>query len=435
MDREQDTLRTGRPAHSDGQTSDAILRDIERTRGAMDHTLDALAERIHPRQLLDDAVDLFRSDSAAGQKFRRNAQEWGGRAWGELRDNPVPALLIGAGIAWLAFGSRREERDLYYPSHAEMERPDFTTVPDDFVEMDADYDMDTYVGSCPTGIGEANPSGEEIDDALTSRVRGRRAEEIGRDEKEAHGRLRRAGEAAREKGREVGDALREKATGAKDRMRSGASKAESAVADAGHAMRSSMSEGRQRAGDRMHAMRESASSMGYRARDRGRRMQQHTMESMRENYDVAREQAREAVDEYPMAVAAGALAMGLLAGVLAPRTRHEDRLMGARSDQMKDTARAVASETVERAKETATASAAAAANAMQDEGLAPDQVAEKVSRVASEVTASAKESLKDENLSAEELKEKLRHVGEDAMETAKSEMEKHRSEMSEERYE
>lgn len=450
MDREQDTLRTNRKAHPDGHSSDAILRDIERTRGAMDNTLEELGDRMHPRQLLDDAMDLFRSDSAAGKKFRRNAKRWGGRAVDEVRDNPIPALLIGAGIAWLAFGSREEdEEELYYPSHGERYRPGSTSMPDDAMDlMEADYDMDTMVGSCPTGIAGAEPSGEEIDEALmartghptgeeieegiTSRTTNHSAEDIGRDDEAAHGRLRRAGHAAREKARNAGESARERAADARDRVRSGASNAKGKVAGAGHTMRSKAGRGMHRAGERMHDWREGASDMGHRARRRGRRMQQRTADSLRENYYIAREQASEAVEEYPMAVAAGALAMGLLAGILMPRTRREDALMGPQSDAVKDTARSVASETAERAKETAVSSAAAAANTMEEEGLSPDQLVEKASHVAQETKETFNESLEEESLSPEQLKEKLRHVGEEAKQMAKEEAEKHREAMSEE---
>lgn len=442
MDREQDTLRTDRRTQADGRSSDAILRDIERTRGAMDETLEELGDRLHPRQLLDDAIDLFRSDSVAGKSFRRNTRRWGRRAMDEVRDNPMPALLIGAGLAWMAFGSRHDDDDeaYYYESRAEFEGPGFGPMPgegfDDaeYAESDygPDYGMDTVVGSCPTGIEGDEPMGDEIAEAITSHAPNRDVDRIGRDEEGAHGRLRRAGQSARDKAREAGQATREKASEAGDRLRSGASKVKNKVKHAGSAVRSKSSRGIHRTGERMHELRENASDMGYRARQRGRRMRQRAGASMRENYDYARDYASEAVDEYPMAVAAGAVAMGVIAGILMPRTAHEDEWLGEQSDALKETAKSVAGESVERAKETAVASAAAAANTMEEEGLAPDQLVEKASRVAREASESAKEALKEESLTRQDLKEKLQHVGEEAKQTAKSEADKHREAMSEE---
>ena len=53
------------PPPYDHASSDEIRRDIDRTRHEMDHTLEELETRLHPRHLLDDVLDLFRSGGPA----------------------------------------------------------------------------------------------------------------------------------------------------------------------------------------------------------------------------------------------------------------------------------------------------------------------------------------------------------------------------------
>lgn len=80
--------------------SDRIRRDIERTRYAMDQTIDALERRLGPRGLTDRVVRSVRSDGGGG--VRRELER-------QVRDHPVPLALMGLGLGWLAveqaFGS------------------------------------------------------------------------------------------------------------------------------------------------------------------------------------------------------------------------------------------------------------------------------------------------------------------------------------------
>lgn len=70
------------------RSSDEIRRDIDRTRSAMDETVDALGSRLSPGELMEEAWGAIK-----GQ----------GRGAGDVvRDHPVPLALMGLGVAWLA---------------------------------------------------------------------------------------------------------------------------------------------------------------------------------------------------------------------------------------------------------------------------------------------------------------------------------------------
>lgn len=85
-----------RPAAS----PDQLEREIARTRAEIDRKLALLQERLSPRRV---AGQVAGSVGAQGGAFARNL----GSA---LRDNPVPALLLGIGVLWLMVASRPNGR-------------------------------------------------------------------------------------------------------------------------------------------------------------------------------------------------------------------------------------------------------------------------------------------------------------------------------------
>jgi hypothetical protein len=71
-------------------------REIERTRADIDRTLAALRHRLSRTALIDRVLRTTRDESGA---FVAGI----GRT---VRDNPIPALVLGAGLAWLVTASR-----------------------------------------------------------------------------------------------------------------------------------------------------------------------------------------------------------------------------------------------------------------------------------------------------------------------------------------
>ncbi|WP_237217721.1 DUF3618 domain-containing protein, partial [Falsiroseomonas oryziterrae] len=103
-------MSTSTTSSGNGERSAAeIEREVERNRARLVNTAEELKERVSPSQLADQMVEWVRSSGG---------REFAGNLGASLRDNPLPVLMIGAGIAWLAFGGRSEarSRDLYGPS-------------------------------------------------------------------------------------------------------------------------------------------------------------------------------------------------------------------------------------------------------------------------------------------------------------------------------
>jgi len=89
--------------HESHRRPDQILAEIDRTRGAMDRTLSEIEQRLSPRRILDEGFDYVRNSGAT--EF---AQNLGGAA----KQNPLPVVLAGIGIAWLmTLGRQPAQRD------------------------------------------------------------------------------------------------------------------------------------------------------------------------------------------------------------------------------------------------------------------------------------------------------------------------------------
>ena len=86
------------------KTSAEVEREVEATRGQIDQTVEALKEKMQPRELFDEATRIMGS---ASNKTLTMVVE-------QARANPIPLALIGAGVAWLVFEQTRKGRtDIY----------------------------------------------------------------------------------------------------------------------------------------------------------------------------------------------------------------------------------------------------------------------------------------------------------------------------------
>jgi ElaB/YqjD/DUF883 family membrane-anchored ribosome-binding protein len=101
------TSRTGEPE------IDEIVTEIEQTRGEMTVTVEAIGERLDPGNIAANAKQTVRDAtvgkveqmaSQAGDVIEdagRTAQETGAGVVETIRQNPVPAALVGLGLGWL----------------------------------------------------------------------------------------------------------------------------------------------------------------------------------------------------------------------------------------------------------------------------------------------------------------------------------------------
>lgn len=78
--------------------TDKIEQDINRSRTALNDTIERLGGKLSPGQIVDEALGI-----AQGQfgQFTANLGK-------QVRDNPIPLLLIGAGIGMMVMNARKD---------------------------------------------------------------------------------------------------------------------------------------------------------------------------------------------------------------------------------------------------------------------------------------------------------------------------------------
>jgi hypothetical protein len=83
--------------------SEQLEREADHTRAQLSRTLDELRAGITPGVVIDQVIDYAREGPAA--EFLTNLRR-------EIRENPLPLVLIGIGIAWLMVASSRSARGM-----------------------------------------------------------------------------------------------------------------------------------------------------------------------------------------------------------------------------------------------------------------------------------------------------------------------------------
>jgi hypothetical protein len=287
-----------------------LEREVDRERAELSATIDALREKASVGNLVDQIVKVVTEN---GGEVSRNL----GRS---IRDNPLPALLTGVGLAWLMAGGGPQPR---YQSWGDDYADDDPYAR--LVDMDASGDGVAAVGEDESGPG-------------------------------------------------LGARAAETAAGLRDSAAGMAHGARHRMASAGEGLRGAGEAARHR----MAAAGEGLRSAGDAARDRAGRMRSraaHAGEDVRESFDYL-------VEEQPLVLGALALALGAAVGGALPSSRTEGRLFGAQAERARERFREFAEEEGERASATRGAMAREA-QAVVDEtaGPASDRVAEAARRV------------------------------------------------------
>jgi hypothetical protein len=90
------------------RTSREIEADIEETRTETTRTMDEIQARLSPSEIIDQV--LWQLRSGGGRTVAQGAGEFASNLGRTIRENPVPSLLIGTGLAWLALTNMRGPR-------------------------------------------------------------------------------------------------------------------------------------------------------------------------------------------------------------------------------------------------------------------------------------------------------------------------------------
>lgn len=275
----------------DTRSPEEIEADINKTRSHLDDTLSDFQERFSSDHMMHSAMEYVKSDSA--RDYFSNL----GRS---VRDNPLPAAMIGVGIGWLIYSQNSSSSHNDVPTRFNDKRQkqarhaaaDTTPQTHEYDELYDEplFDEPLYSEGASVDQYSSGQSGQNHDGGLRQRA-----------SDAMHG----AGDRARNMKSGAGEKAHNLKSGASDRM---------------HRMKQGSS-------DRLHG----ASS---RARDAGSWLS-----------DMAHDN--------PVAAGALGLAAGALLGSLLPASRAEQRAMGDTRDHLVDRASEMGSEQLDRASDKA----------------------------------------------------------------------------------
>lgn len=257
-------------------TSEQLERETEETRAQISATLDELRARMSVGQVVDQLVD-YASDSTGGMFFHNLRRQ--------VANNPLPVVLMGAGLAWLAMSNRR-------PTNGVGVRRDSLSA------------------------GRAGNSLRETSHAWAD---------------QAKSASREWSESARESASDVRDAARAKVTSAAD---AASQTYQNATARAGDAAARLQGAARSAA----DSMMETASNTYEGAAEQASRASQKIKQSashMRSNLADTTSSMKTFLNDQPLVLAGMGIAMGAIIGAALPSTTVEDELMGEESDKLK----------------------------------------------------------------------------------------------------
>ncbi len=109
MDTSKEEIRTGKIAeYAKKSKPREIENDIRGTRHKMDELIDKVSERLTPRHLLDEALRAARKPENQ-EALMRKARSAGRSTVAAFKENPIPAVLMGAGAAWLLYNQSKDK--------------------------------------------------------------------------------------------------------------------------------------------------------------------------------------------------------------------------------------------------------------------------------------------------------------------------------------
>jgi hypothetical protein len=402
---------TNDPSNDEHRSSDEIREDIGRTRCEMDTTLERLGEQLRPRRLFEAFIHALGSSGDGRQvgDYAQIAGNIGKRAVRQAERHPIPAVLFGAGLAWLVYEEFSRRRD-----------------DDEFDDRYDDWEYERRREMLYDEDWEAPPRRRASSRGITEKVGDKMSEAAESAKEAAHNVADKAKEMAG-KAKEAGEKAADVVSGAMDEIGGAARSAQQTARRAGRgAVRSvrATTHGARRAA---RGTRRMAISAAHRAEEFGAAMG-HQAERA---YQRSREGFEHAVDDYPLAVGAGFAALGVLAGLAMPRTRYEDKMMGDASDRVKDMAKRTGEEVLERGKQTVETAASTLKEEARAQGLMPSSIQEKAKHVLSEAASAAKETIRHE-LSAEGVVDKVKQVAERVGEQVQEDARRHKDEILQE---
>lgn len=388
-------------------SSSQIEREVEASRANVEDTVEALKDKMSIGQMVDEAARYFGNSGGSDMVSNLGAQ---------VRDNPLPLVLIGAGIAWLVSG--RGTPHIRSGSHRDAEYRGRAS--------DRDYGLDEDYGYRPRVAGSASVYSGASHPDYAARSYGDESWSDERQSSSAEGSMMsRAGgmmEGAGDMMEGVGDAAGRAAHGVRDaagnlvdaagNLVSGIASAASSVASVAsrvgrtaYSAAGSVAGGARTGADA--AWRGSstayrgASRVGSGAYQGATWVGSGAYEGVSELGYRARRSFSDVLDTEPLVLGAVGLAVGAAMGAVLPRTDTEDRYMGETRDRLREEAEEFARDKYEQGKAVASEAYRTAKEEAEAQGLTTfdeDSVVGRVGQVARATYDKVRETAEERGL-------------------------------------
>jgi len=307
-----DNLRDNSSLNRDAADETAEIRaGIDETRVEMSETIDAIQERLNPQHLKEQVKEQVR-DATIGkaEHMIRNASDTLSEArYGimeTIRQNPIPAALVGVGLGWL-FMNRQSGAPRSYRRYSDQNR--YYSGGQPYYGRQRGYANDYYVGG-------AYAYDESMADQSQRGVRGtlRRAQETAGD----------VVDRAQETVGNVADRTQETVRNVADRTQD--------------TIGGAVSQAQETASNIANQAQETVGYIADQAQYQAQRVEDRFQQMLYEN---------------PLSVGAVALALGTVVGLSLPQTQRENEWMGEARDNLIDRAQEVAQDTMEKVQQVA----------------------------------------------------------------------------------
>lgn len=364
---------------NDTRTASEIERDIELERAQFRSTAQQLQERFAPERLLGDL----------GSELREYGADYGRTVARAARDNPIGLALTGIGLAWLAFGGRGDKTDGVRKSDAYGRTAPAMPGRADPLLLDEGY---RQPGGFPSWAREddpyADPWAEDNDQGALARAADGASDAAGRARDAATGFADRAGSAAGDAYDSARERLDATAAGARsraERLRSGARETRAEVQARVARLRARLAEGTEDLSSEARERVIAARARAVEARDKAHR-------AASKGHAAAGDFFR----EQPLVAGALAVAAGAAIGGALPRSRTEDRYMGAYSDALMREAEAIYREERSKLERVAEAASQEAKSVIEEAGEELKHSAQAARDKAEEAAERVGDAAKDE---------------------------------------
>lgn len=300
---------------SDTRSPKEIEREIEEQRSDLTSNLEDLQDKFS----IDTVVRQI------GDQFREHGGDMGRSISNQVKANPIPLALTGIGLAWLMFGSASQPQPRRHTSDDSAE--------DRYSSAEREFRRTREARGLPytppttysTDHSASEPSWARDDDDSSASVGERLSGSAGAVKDKTAGATQSAKDGLASASASVGDA---------------ASSAKSAVGDAAQSAKQSLSTAGSRIAEGTEALTEEGRKRVIAARQKAVEMRRSAARSMSQGTDAA----ADLYDRQPLVMGALALAVGAALGGALPRTKTEDDLMGAQSDDLFDQAERILEE-------------------------------------------------------------------------------------------